>query len=320
MRGSILCLVLAACAIAPGPLQPGAASVAQNAAYQLPSEDYESFVLQAEANFPGPFDNAAFRRDHPLEDWQRLHASSGIEAATIYYRVDGLRITGAIVRPSSGSRHPILIWSRGGVGRAQIDAPQMVEMGWWAARGYTVVASNFRGAGGSKGEDEFAGDDVNDLAALAEIASQLSGVDPQRMYGIGFSRGGLMLYRAAAEGMPLRAFATAGAPTDLATLAQERPDLNELFQRMMPDYADEQANRFCRRSPRCWPERIEAPVLIAHGSADRAIPANQAHVLAQALTSANKPHRLYIVEEADHGLSGARRAFFEAAYDYFQTH
>jgi dipeptidyl aminopeptidase/acylaminoacyl peptidase len=313
----VVCLCMALAVIAPAFGQEPS-RFEEHAPYRSPPGGYEDFVHSAGENFPGPFDEAGFRRDHPVEDW-RLVQRPSIQAETMSYRVDGLRITGAFVRPRHGLRQPILIWARGGVGAARLDHPQMVEMAWWAAQGYAVYASNYRGAGGSEGADEFAGADVNDLRVLAEIAAHTDGVDRERMYALGFSRGGLMLFRAVAEGMPVRAFATAGAPSDLHILAEERPDLDALFSRMMPDYAAEHSGRFCARSPLCWPDRIGAPVLIAHGANDRAIPPDQSWRLAQALNTAGKPHRFILYGESDHGLGGARRSFFEAAHAFFQS-
>ena len=287
--------------------------------WRPPDEPYATFLDVARARFPIPLDPEAFRRDHPEADWRRLRQGGEIEAFTTVYIVDGLRITGAVVRPVGGKDHPILVWARGGVGEAQLERSQIVEMAWWAAQGYVVVASNYRGAGGSEGKDEFAGADLADLAALIPIGRSLAGTDPDRVYALGFSRGGTMLYRAAAEGAPLRAFATVGGVTDLAGFSEDRPDVVELLRGMAPDFAQESANRFCRRSAVCWPERIAAPLLLVHGGRDQPVPPAQAWSLARGLEAADRPYELLIVGGADHSLSGRKIEVFERVHRFFQA-
>ncbi|HEX8240446.1 MAG TPA: alpha/beta fold hydrolase [Allosphingosinicella sp.] len=284
----------------------------------MPQATYEEFVAAAKERFPGPFDDAAFRRDHLVSDWKAMRTSEVI-ASDLTYKVDGLSITGVVVRPRAGKRLPILIWARGGVGEARIDPPQLVEMGWWARHGYLVIASNYRGAGGSEGKDEFGGADVNDLVALVAIARKYRQVDVRRIYGVGFSRGGMMLLRAAAFGLPVRALATAGAPTDLASWIGERPDVDALLRRMAPDYEPERRSGYCRRSATCWAERLAVPVYLAHGGDDRSVPPSQAVLLSKRLEQLGRPHRLSILDGADHGISGRRMQFFEEVHRFFST-
>jgi dipeptidyl aminopeptidase/acylaminoacyl peptidase len=287
--------------------------------WRPPGEPYGAFLDVARSRFPIPLDPEAFRRDHPEADWKRLREGREVEAFTTVYKVDGLRITGAVVRPVGGRDHPILVWARGGVGEAQIERSQIVEMAWWAAKGYVVVASNYRGAGGSEGKDEFAGADLADLTALIPIGRSLAGTDPSRIYAIGFSRGGTMLYRAAAEGAPLRAFATVGGVTDLASFSEGRPDVLDLLRGMAPDFAEESAGRFCRRSAVCWPERIAAPLMLVHGGGDQPVPPAQAWSLARGLEAAGRPYELLVVGGADHGVSGRKVEVFERIHRFFQA-
>lgn len=284
----------------------------------IPETSYEAFVAGAEERFPGPFDREAFKTDHPQDDWRAV-VDRKVVVEPLAYTVDGLNITGMVVRPRKGRRLPILVWSRGGVGRARIDPPQLVEMGWWARRGYVVVASNFRGAGGSEGEDEFGGADLRDLSALVPIATRLPAVDPGRIYGIGFSRGGMMLLQAAAGGMPLRAMATVGAPTDLAALVAERPDIDSLLRQMAPDYEAERAGNYCRRSAVCWADRLKAPLYLVHGAEDRAVPPSQVALLADRLRRLGRRHKVEIVAGGDHGISGHRRRLFVELDKFFST-
>jgi dipeptidyl aminopeptidase/acylaminoacyl peptidase len=127
-----------------------------------------------------------------------------------------------------------------------------------------------------------------------------------------------MLLQAAAGRIPFKAIATAGAISDLELMAGEVPDLDREFQKMMPDYAADKAQHFCRRSAICWADKITAPVLLAHGGADGVVSAAHDQRLSAKLELLHKPYRALVLGGADHGLSGARQVFFDAAQQFFE--
>jgi dipeptidyl aminopeptidase/acylaminoacyl peptidase len=271
------------------------------------------------AKSPFPMPSAAILADAPYADWKAVQDRQVI-VEPIEYRSNGLKITGFIVRPATAvGKRAVLIWSRGGIGDVRQDEAQFVQMASWVRRGYIVIGSNYRGAAGSEGKDEFAGADVDDLVALLPLISRIPGADPSRLFGIGFSRGGTMILQAGAGRIPFKAVATAAAVTDLALAVQERPPLGKTFEGMMPDYAAEKANGFCRRSAICWPEKIAVPVLIAHGGGDRVVASEQAVKLARGLEKAGKPYRLLLLGGVDHPFPAARQTFFDQADAFFRA-
>ena len=128
-----------------------------------------------------------------------------------------------------------------------------------------------------------------------------------------------MILQAGAGRIPFKAVATAAAVTDLALAVQERPPLGKTFEGMMPDYAAEKANNFCRRSAVCWPEKIAVPVLIAHGGGDRVVASEQAVKLARGLEKAGKPYRLLLLGGVDHPFPAGRQTFFDQADAFFRA-
>lgn len=298
------------------------AGVAQTVPIEFPKRDYDSFIVSLGSNSPVPVLAPMFLADSPKQDWEALQ-SKRISASTIRYRSGSHTITGFLLQPrKSGKKLPVLVWARGGIGDITQGEGQVVQMASWVRRGYLVIGSNYRGAAGSEGKDEFAGDDVDDILALLPTIRALPNADAERIYALGFSRGGTMLYRAVAAGLPVKAFATVGGVTNLAQAAKDRPDLGETFKRMMPDFAAEEASGYCRRSAICWPEKISAPLMIVHGGNDQVIKPEQAVQLATGLEKAKRPYRLLMFGQGDHGLNGFRQKLFDAAHAFFseETH
>lgn len=223
----------------------------------------------------------------------------GIERIT--YESDGLAIAGFIVRPAapSDTPRPVIVWCRGGnrdFGAVNLIALQIMTN--WARQGFVVVASNYRGGPGSEGRDEFGGADVNDVMALAPLIRRLPGADADRIFLYGESRGGVMVYRALAEGFPARAAALNSGATDLG--GSERGDMHAVYRELMPDYEAEVAAGFCRRSAVCWPERIARPVLILAATGDWRVSAEEQVALAERLQALGRPVSLRLVEGGSH--------------------
>jgi dipeptidyl aminopeptidase/acylaminoacyl peptidase len=257
-------------------------------------------------------------RREPL--WRALH-SREIAASTFSYRSGGHLVTGFIVRPTRISgRRPVLIWGRGGIGDVRQSEAAFAQMATFARQGYIVVGSNYRGSAGSEGRDEFGGAEVEDLLSLAPLIRTIPDADPDAWFGIAFSRGGTMLYRAVAEGLRLRAFVTLGGLTNVAASLRERPQIEQVFRRMMPDFEADRAGNFCRRSATCWPERLAAPLLLIHGGSDESVSPAQAQELAAGLERVRRPYRLLFVGGGNHELAGHRQLLFAQALAFFREH
>jgi dienelactone hydrolase len=73
-----------------------------------------------------------------------------------------------------------------------------------------VVGSQYRGAAGSEGKDEFGGADLNDVMNLLPLLEALPNADPSRIGMAGFSRGALMTYLALTKTDRIKAAVVAG--------------------------------------------------------------------------------------------------------------
>ncbi len=135
-----------------------------------------------------------------------------------------------IVPPACADRRarcPVLIALHGGGGTSNgaqfAGGTGLAQAG--AARNYVVLAPDALGANWNDGRPEIAAgiDDVGFLRAMLADARGRLGVDPTRVFAAGASNGGLMSYRLACEGFPVRAIAPVIANIGAALVERCRP-------------------------------------------------------------------------------------------------
>jgi dipeptidyl aminopeptidase/acylaminoacyl peptidase len=256
---------------------------------------------------------------HALYD--SLFARRDIAADRIIYDSDGLKVAGYAVYPlHPEGKLPVIIWCRGGetaVGEVRLG--DLLIMSNWARRGFVVLATQYRGGPGSEGKDEFGGDDVHDVERLADVPSQIESADPERVYLYGYSRGGMMVYRAMADGMKIRAAVVNSGLADVDE--PSRADMLPIYKDLMPDYAAEAANHFCRRSAICWPDKLEIPLLILHGAADWRVLLPQASAPYQALRIRGYPTVLHVYKNGAHvSLNGEQQAIDDEILNFLASY
>ena len=136
-----------------------------------------------------------------------------IEIYVITYLSDGLRINGLLVKPKQKGEYPCVIFNRGGnrdFGSLNM-AHGAITLGQIAKEGYVVIASQYRGNGGSEGNEEFGGDDVNDVTILPKVLKEIEGADTSKIGMYGWSRGGMMTYIALTKMSEIKAVVVGGA-------------------------------------------------------------------------------------------------------------
>lgn len=163
---------------------------------------------------------------------------------------------------------------------------------------------------------------MHDVAALVPLARRLPGADGTRIFLYGRSRGGMMVYRALADGLPARAAAVNSEVSDLADSRRpDAADMDALARAAMPDYEAEKTNHFCRRSAICWPEKLMVPLILLHGADDWRVPAAQALALAERLQSLRRSYELHIVEGSTHvWLDQDQAAIDRSILTFFAAH
>jgi len=239
---------------------------------------------------------------------KRQHAYlETVEAQAITYRSDGLRINGFLVKPKQAGPHPCIICNRGGNRDfAVMDERAVIQLLCRIASwGYVVVASQYRGGGGSEGRDEFGGRDLEDVLNLFPLLDAESGADASRIGMYGGSRGGMMTYLALARTDRVRAAVVRCGVSDLTDWKEDRTDMEPVFRELIPGFDADAEAALVARSALRWAEKLDksAPILLLQGTADWRVNPVSALRLAERLLAVRHPFRLVMLEGSDHALS-----------------
>lgn len=307
---SALVLLLGACICASAQSANSASTdgkIIEQAAYALPAYD------EISARF----------RAYPREAVEKMKQSPDLELLKITYMSDGLKIKGFIYKPrvTTGKKLPVIIFNRGGLADGAISPENfnyLWEMHRYAAEGFVVLASQYRGTDGSLGRDEAGGADTNDVMNLIPLARSLAYVDMSRLFMWGYSRGAVMTLQALKRGAPLRAAVVVGAPTDYTALANDQGFLG-FARNTFPDFEARKEEHLKSRSAVLWADQINAPLLIIQGGADPGVRPAQAMALAQRLDEAGKLYELIIYAKDDHPVSLNAEDRLRRTVDWFKN-
>jgi dipeptidyl aminopeptidase/acylaminoacyl peptidase len=240
------------------------------------------------------------------EEFERRDSFADYECRKIKYMSDGLRVVGFIWKPKNvaGKKLPLVIVNRGGNPNLALLTPQSFYYPY-VTNGFVVIGSQYRGADGGEGKDEFGGADVNDVLNLIPLVRSLGYVDMNNVFMHGASRGGMQAFLAIKKGIPINAVAVHGALTDLPAAARERPSVAErVWSKLIPGYTEKTEEVQRERSAVFFADKINVPVLILQGGADwRSNAGSQALGLANKLQSLGKTYELHIYAGDDHGIS-----------------
>lgn len=255
-------------------------------------------------------------------DQRLIH--SGFECIKITYRSDGLKVIGFIVKPvdTHGKRLPAIIYNRGGSREFAKIVPDSLFLWDYAflAEGFVIFASQYRGSDGGEGQDEFGGRDLDDVAALLSLARSLDYVDSKNIFMYGVSRGGMMTYLALKNSFLVNAAAVSAGPTDLASLGRLRPEMAKNYSEMIPGFKSDANGTLKQRSAMAWPEKINTPLLLLHGTSDWRVPTEQTLNLANRLQQLHKTFSLEIFANDAHGLPINNEAAHRRVIEWFRAY
>ena len=311
--------------------QPAGPVVSQSTCPPYEAPTYEQYVENAQRLYANEMEAAKSEGVPmrsalalmPRESLDRdIAVSRSIECTNIVYLSDGLKVKALMWRPEDQGAKPLplIVYNRGG-------NREFGRVSTWngvhrlAAEGFVVLASQYRGVDGGEGQEEFGGADVHDILNLVPVAQSLGFVDMNNVFMLGWSRGGMMTFLAATQGMRVNALAVWGPLLDLVEEGKRRPAMIEnVWSELMPAFANRGDALLRERSAMYWPEKIYTPTLLMHGSADwRASPADTL-VFAQKLQQAGKTYELVMYADDDHSLSLNKDDSYRRIATWFRKH
>jgi len=256
-------------------------------------------------------DNVAFSEFHTTTDLFKIR-----------YLSDELKINGYISQPKKPGNYPIIIFNRGGNRDfgALNDIRANFILRTMASWGYVVAASNYRGGGGSEGMEEFGGADVNDVHNLIPLLANETMADTTRIGIYGYSRGGLMTYRAIAESCNFKAAIIGAGVTNSIRGIEKRPEMEQyVYSQLIPDYENNKEAGLRDRSPIFWTDKFckTTPIMLLHGSSDWRVSPEDALDMASQLYKNKHPFRFHFYEGGDHGLTEYRPQLYHAIREFF---
>jgi len=272
-------------------------------------------IAQTPCRFTTFEEQSAFaRRFYAKDEFEAAKNSASIECLRIQYLSDGLKVVGILVKPRDpqGIRHSVIIYNRGGLADiGKLDTPNILDFFELAAKGFVVLASQYRGNDGGEGREEFGGADVNDVTNLVAVAAGLPYVDSKNVFLYGLSRGGMMTMLALERGASVNAAVVVGALLDLEDglefTRRRAPGIADRVTKLIPDYASRGAAALRDRSAMNRPEKVNVPLLIIHGGDDEEVPVSQALAFATKLSALHKPYELVVYANEIHEVLNNRR-------------
>ena len=250
----------------------------------------------------------------------KIPYKDSIEVYSITYTSDSLKVNGYLVQPKTKGPHPVIIFNRGGNRDfGELFLPYVyLFLGTLAKEGYLVIASQYRGNGGSEGTEEFGGNDVDDVVNLIDVLAEIKEADTTRIGMYGWSRGGMMTFRALTQTNKIKAAVVGGALSDMRA-GLERPEMQKVYSELIPNYTNNKEEELTKRSAIEWVDKLPTNVslLMLHGNADWRVKCEQSLKLAIEFEKYRIPYRLVIFEGSDHGINENKNEVNKMVLNWF---
>lgn len=235
------------------------------------------------------------------KDYEHLN---DINFYTIIYKSDALLVNGIIAVPKKEGKFPVVIFNRGGnkeegaMAKAKVLF-SLIGISRLANEGHILVASCYRE------EDEFGGEDINDVLNLTETVKDIKKADSKHIGLIGWSRGGMMTYLALQKSDAFTTAVVGNGPTDMFSLIEERPEMEtRVCAELIPNYEENKEVELKKRSALFWADELSknSSLLLLCASNDKRVNPQQAKNIAKKLTALN--YNFQLMEfDTDHKFS-----------------
>lgn len=210
-------------------------------------------------------------------------------------------------RPTEGRGSPAVVYIHGGPAAQHVNDwyPEVQDL---VARGFVVLAPNYRGSTGYGREFRDANrfvmgrDDLADIVAAADFLKRERLADPERVGVTGISYGGYLTMCAMTKHPELWAAGSALFPflNWLTEIENEREDLQYWDHENMGDPAQD-PERFREASPIFFMEKVRAAIQLIAGAQDPRCPISESVQARDALHNLDKPVEFLDYEDEGHG-------------------
>ncbi len=267
-------------------------------------------------------------REESELDANRFLSLSEIHLTGITYMSDGLKVNGFLLQPKREGKFPAIIYNRGG-GRefgsltnrnASVQLGDLVPL---VNAGYVVVASQYRGNGGSEGAEEYMGADINDVKNAALALQQVNAADTSRIGMYGWSRGGATSFVYLRKFGGIDAVAVGGPGVDFNQIAKDHPGIERSWTSYIPGYEEPRKQQLLKeRSVIEWVDELPdaVPILIMHANDDKSARTRDALRLALELDRLERDYRLIVFDRGGHSLAVHRQEVYEQLIRWFDKH
>lgn len=241
---------------------------------------------------------------HPLLANRRLATMKPVH----YPAEDGEEVPAYLTLPARTveGRLPVVILPHGGPQSRDVQGFDWLAQ-FFAARGYAVLQSNFRGSGGFGAE--WAGDGgfkkwrlvVSDLEHGARWLIEQEIADPERMCVVGWSYGGYAALMSAIEHPSrYRCVVSIAGVTDPRQLIEDNRHF--IQGKAVDEFVGRDPEVLKRGSATRRAGELTAPVLLFHGDEDINVDVQHSRALARALRNEKKSVELIEFDDAEHSI------------------
>lgn len=227
-----------------------------------------------------------------------------VDTYKIRYKSDDCEVVSYISIPqkylTKQDACPCIIYCRGGNRNFSANTPESVAY-QASVLGKIIFASQYRGADGGTGKEEFGGSDVNDVIKQIDLCEEFPFVDMDNLYMIGASRGGMMTYEAIRRDDRIKKAVVVSGVADLFMWYEERADMRLGLVTFIGGTPDKLPEEYEKRSATYWADELKCPILLIHSKLDPRVSYAQAEKMVQCLEEAGMEYKVVSYEDDAHG-------------------
>lgn len=254
------------------------------------------------ANDPLWYDFATYEARNVVKNLERLsfpELDNSCETYKFTYFSDRYEVKGFVSIPleciNSKTPFDCIVYNRGGNGNVGLLTGEEIAT-VCKETNRVVVASQYRGADGGQGVDEFGGKDIEDVTTLIDMCEQdfkFAKIDNLCMVGI--SRGGMMSYMVAKEDKRVKGIVAVSGISDLAVTYNENADMRGVLEAAIGGTPETHPEEYAKRSAITFAGELTLPVYILHNGDDARVSQAQDMALNDVLAASKYPCTYYYV-------------------------